>query len=405
MLKLFDTLSRRKRAFRPLKGNLVRVYTCGPSVYDYTHIGNFRTYLFEDILVRYLGYKGFRVKRVMNITDIEDKAIAAAKREGKTFRELEKGKIRAFFSDFRKLGMARPDIVAKASGNVRQMITLIERICAKGYCIREKDGVYFDVRRFRGYGHLRGLKSRAYLGKAKGDDYSREGLWDFRLWKRWTPADGDARWSSPFGTGRPGWHIECSAMSMRYLGESFDIHCGGVDNIFPHHENEIAQSESATGKRLANFWLHARHLTIGKRKMSKRTGNVLYVEQLMDEGIEPRCLRYYLISARYRSPLSLTMRGLRDEICACGKARGIIKRLGKAIRSGHDRLGRAIGRRLLKGFEGAMDDDLNTSLAFKRIFRLLGQADRALTEGEMSRDDARLILDAVDRIDSVLRVF
>ncbi|MFZ5501631.1 MAG: class I tRNA ligase family protein, partial [Candidatus Micrarchaeota archaeon] len=232
MLRLFDTMSRSKRAFRPPGKRPVRIYTCGPSVYNYAHIGNFRTYLFEDVLVRYLRYKGHRVKRVMNITDVEDKAIIAARRERKSLAGLQKEKIDAFFRDYRKLGMAMPDVVANASDHIEDMVRLIGVICEKGYCIEERDGIYFDVRRFKGYGRLRGLAGRRYLGKARKDDYSKEGLWDFRLWKRWSRGDGNVFWESPFGRGRPGWHIECSAMAMRHLGQSIDIHCGGSDNIF-----------------------------------------------------------------------------------------------------------------------------------------------------------------------------
>src|SRR5208283_4388002 len=303
MLRLYDTLDGKKRRFKPLQGNTVRMYTCGPSVYAYSHIGNFRTYLFEDVLVRYLIFKGYKVKRIMNITDIEDKAIEAARKERKTLDALQKDKIRSFFADWRSLGMKKPDVVAKASRNVLYMEKLIRRICAKGYCKEEKDGIYFDVKKFKHYGDLRKLRNRSYLGMARNDDYAKEGLWDFRLWKRWTRNDGDVCYASSFGDGRPGWHIECSAMAMHYLGESFDIHCGGSDNIYPHHENEIAQSEAASGKRMANFWLHARHLTINKRKMSKRTGNVLYVSQLKKKGVPPGCLRFYLLSEKYRKPL------------------------------------------------------------------------------------------------------
>ncbi|MDD5172442.1 MAG: cysteine--tRNA ligase, partial [Candidatus ainarchaeum sp.] len=327
MLRLFDTLSGSKRTFRPIRGRDVRIYTCGPSVYNYSHIGNFRTYLFEDILVRYLRYKGFRTKRVMNITDVEDKALHAARRSGQTLAELEKDKTRAFFRDYDSLLMIRPDVVAKASRYVPQMIRLIRRICDKGYCKMEKDGVYFDVRRFTGYGLLGHLKSHRYRGKAARDDYAHEGLWDFRLWKRWTHGDGKVGWESPFGYGRPGWHIECSAIAMYHLGESIDIHCGGTDNIFPHHENEIAQCEAATGRRFANFWFHPRHLTLGKRKMSKRTGNVLYVKDLLKMGAHPQCIRYYLMSKSYRKTLDFTLERFESEVRGCEKTAKLMIRL------------------------------------------------------------------------------
>ncbi len=407
-MKLFDTLSRRKREFTPLEGNTVRMYTCGPSVYAYSHIGNFRTYLFEDVLVKYLKYKGYRVKRVMNITDVEDKAIVAARKERVSLGKLEGAKIKEFFSDWDALGMERPSVVARASEHVPQMLKLIDRICENGYCRENGDGVYFDVRRFRGYGELKHLKRPRYFGKAKGDDYAREGLWDFRLWKKWGRSDGPVKWKSRFGEGRPGWHIECSAMAMHYLGESFDIHCGGSDNVYPHHENEIAQSEAATGKALANFWIHSRHLTIGKRKMSKRTGNVLYVKQLNKMGIKPRCLRFYLISKRYRSPLDFTKKKFVGEICRCKDAEVIMSRLERLAKGrkvgGAGKRGTRIARKLLREFEGAMDNDLDTGLAFRRIFREIKVAKVLLEEGKLGPVDAREIVDAMDKIDGVLGV-
>jgi cysteinyl-tRNA synthetase len=406
MLRLYDTLSRKKKIFKPLKDNLVRIYTCGPSVYAYSHIGNFRTYLFEDILVRYLIYKGFRVKRVMNITDIEDKAIEAANMEGVSLCSLQRGKIRAFLRDFDNLGMMRPDIIAKASDHVPQMIKLIERICENGYCYKEKDCIFFQTRKFKKYGSLAHLRSPRYLGIMKKDDYSRVGIWDFHLWNAWSKSDGPAFWRSPFGKGRPGWHIECSAMSMHYLGESFDIHCGGTDNIFPHHENEIAQSESATGKRLANFWMHAKHLTIGKRKMSKRTGNVLYVRQLeKDEGIKPRCLRFYLLCEKYRHPLDFTLLQFKKEICDCERIRKLITQLKRIRIKGQAGLGKRLSNSLISSFEKYMDDDLDTKCALKAIFRIGNEIDFELRKKRLNKQDAKYLLKAFSRIDSVLGVF
>ncbi|MEW6722471.1 MAG: cysteine--tRNA ligase [Candidatus Micrarchaeota archaeon] len=404
MLRLYDTLSRRKRPFRPLKGKTVRIYTCGPSVYEYSHIGNFRTYLFEDVLVRYLKFKGYSIFRVMNVTDVEDKAVEAARRQGVSIEKLVKEKCRTFFSDFGRLGMLRPDIIAKASDYVPQMISLISRICMRGYCIPRKDGLYFNSRKFGRYGELRGLKSRRFLGAAHKDDYAREGVWDFRLWKKWTRGDGDVAWESPWGRGRPGWHIECSAISMHHLGESFDIHCGGVDNIFPHHENERAQCEAATGRRFVNFWLHCRHLTIGKRKMSKRTGNVLYVRELEGMGVPPEFLRFYLISERHQNPLDFTMERFRDRVCACDGAKDTLKRL-RTLRAGGDgKAGARIAAGLLAGFERAMDDDLNTKLALKRLFAVMGRVKELLRRGRLGGEDAKRIVRAAERVDAVLGI-
>ena len=405
MLRLYDTLSRSKRLFSPLRGRTARIYTCGPSVYNYSHIGNFRTYLFEDVLVRYLGYRGYKVKRVMNITDIEDKAIEAAKKGGVSLARLENDKVRAFFRDFDALGMRRPDVVAKASAHVPAMVRLIGRLCARGYCRLEGDGVYFDIRRFRPYGRLKRMRNRRYRGMVRVDDYAWDGLRDFRLWKAWTRADGPVRWASPFGDGRPGWHIECSAMAMEYLGERFDIHCGGTDNIFPHHENEIAQCQAATGKQPANFWLHARHLTIGKRKMSKRTGNVLYVRGLLEGGAHAECLRFYLLSEGYRKRLDFTMGRFRSKVCACERTGGLLRKLGRLRRHGDGRLGRGLAAKLQERFERAMDDDLNTGRAFRAIFAIFAEIDELMAQKRLSGSDAKHILTSMRRIDSVLGVF
>ncbi len=405
MLRLYDTLDGRLREFRPLRGKTVRIYTCGPSVYNYSHIGNFRTYLFEDVLVRYLRYRGFRVKRVMNITDIEDKSIAAARKTGVPLKRLVREKTGAFFRDFDALMMLRPDVTAKASEHIPQMIRLIQRICRAGCCRKERDGIYFDVRRFPAYGKLRRLRKREYRGLARGDDYALEGLWDFRLWKRWSRGDGDTGWVSPFGFGRPGWHIECSAMAMHYLGESFDIHCGGTDNIFPHHENEIAQSGAATGRRLANFWLHSRHLTIGKRKMSKRTGNVLYLSDVLRKGARPECLRFYLLSRGYRKKLDFSYREFWKSVGECRRTGEIVESLKLVRGSGGGRIGKAIAARLLEGFESAMDRDLDTGRAFRHIFREFSGIKRLLRKGRLSKSDAKHIERAMERIDSVLGVF
>jgi cysteinyl-tRNA synthetase len=405
-MRLFDTLSGRKTAFRPLRGKAVTVYTCGPSVYNYSHIGNFRTYAFEDLLVRYLRYKGYEVKRVMNITDVEDKSIAAAREAKVGLQALVKDKIRAFLRDFDDLGLERPAVIAKASEHVPAMVALIGRICRKGHCIREKDGIYFDVRGFRRYGALRHLRDPRYLGAARRDDYSREALYDFRLWKAWTPSDGKVCWDSPFGRGRPGWHIECSAIAMGFLGDTIDVHCGGTDNIFPHHENEIAQSESATGKRFVRHWMHVRHLTVGKKKMSKRTGNVYYVQQLKKLGVPPNCLRFYLISGRYRKTDDFTIKQFKERVCLCNSTRALVKRL-EAMREGGkpSRAGAAIARRLVEGFESAMDDDLDTPLAFRRIFRETAKVEALMAGRMLSGADASAVLAALMGIDSVLGLF
>ncbi|MFH1785062.1 MAG: cysteine--tRNA ligase [Candidatus Micrarchaeota archaeon] len=403
-MKLFDTMSKKKRGFLPIDGKTAKIYTCGPSVYAYSHIGNFRTYLFEDILVRYLIFKGFCVKRIMNITDIEDKAMAQAKKENKNMETIQKNKIKKFLSDFQELGMLKPNKIVKASLHIEEMVKLIEKLCENGYCKKEKDGIYFNIKKYKKYGRLKKIRN-TYFGKIARDDYAKEGHWDFRLWKFWSRGDGKVFWKSKFGDGRPGWHIECSAIAMHYLGETIDIHCGGTDNIFPHHENEIAQSECATGKKFANFWLHAKHLTIGKRKMSKRTGNVLYVDPLKKAGIPPKCLRFYLTSEKYRNPLDFTVEKFKSRICECEKIRKLITKLRKIKNKGNSEKGNKMSKKLLEGFTNAMDDDLNTKLAYRRIFVIFNKIEKMTNENKLTKNDSILIIETIEKINYVLGVF
>ncbi len=394
-MKLYDWLDKKKKI---LGKKSVRIYTCGPSVYDYSHIGNFRAHLYEDVLVRYLKYRGIRVRRVMNITDVEDKAIKRANKLGITVWQLEKDKIRQFWKDYDALGMLRPDVVAMASSEIPAMIRLINRICKKGYCFREKDGIYFNVRKFKKYGKLLGKRMK-YAGIKRKDDYAREEKYDFRLWKFRSRSDRRYSWDSPFGRGRPGWHIECSAIVMHHLGEQIDIHCGGWDNIFPHHENEIAQTESATGKRMSEFWLYCRHLTLNKRKMSKRTGNVLFVKDLKNEGILPKSLRSFLLSERYRSKLDFSKEEFKKRDVQCQEFREFYKSLKKIRRKGSGECGKKLAGKIILDFEKAMDDDLDTRKVFRNLFRA-SKTDLS----KLSKNDAKEMVKAIEKIDNVLRI-
>lgn len=402
---IYDSYTKKKRKFTPLKGNTARIYTCGPSVYNYSHIGNFRTYVFEDVLVRYIRYSGYGIKRVMNITDIEDKAINAANKEGLTLKQAQKNKIDEFFREWDLLGLERPEVVAKASGHIPQIEKFIQKICRNRYCITDKYGIYFDIRKFREYGALGHNKKMEYFGKASGDDYSKIGKWDFWLWRFWSPSDGKIGWKSGFGYGRPGWHIECSAISTYYLGKRFDIHCGGSDNVYPHHENEIAQNFAAYGIMPANFWMHSRHLTINKKKMSKRLGNVFYVSQLMKMGIRPRQLRLFLLSKRYRSKQDFSTGAARDHAKKLNCMLAIIARLAAISNGQHMPKKPFLGKKLIRGFETAMDNDLDTGLALRRIMRILEKADRLVLEKKMKAEEAAGILDGIRKIDTVLGIF
>ncbi|MCX7869766.1 MAG: cysteine--tRNA ligase, partial [Terrimicrobiaceae bacterium] len=304
-LRLYNTLTRSIEPLETLEPGIARLYTCGPTVYDFAHIGNFRAYVFEDLLHRHLEVRGFKVLRVMNLTDVDDKTIRGSREAGVPLDTFTRPFKEAFFSDLATLRIRRPDTFPEATANIPRMIALIEQLLAKGHAYAAEDGsIYFRIRSFPAYGRLAGIRLDELRPGARvaADEYAKEEVGDFALWKAWTPQDGEVGWESPWGRGRPGWHIECSAMAMGALGEQLDIHCGGEDNIFPHHEAEIAQSECCTGKPFARFWLHCRHLLVNGRKMSKSEGNFHTLRDLLARGWTGREVRYALLSVKYREP-------------------------------------------------------------------------------------------------------
>ena len=309
MLKLYNFLSKKVEEFRPIS-KTVGLYTCGPTVYDFVHIGNWRTFVFEDILKRVLIFNGFKVKHVMNITDIDDKIIAASRNQGLEFREIAAKYEKAFFDDLEKLNIIKADEYPRATEHITSMIQIIEVLLKKGFAYKTEDGVYFDISKFKDYGKLSNLlKKRIKVGaRIAADLYEKDNPCDFALWKKSNA--GEPEFDAPFGKGRPGWHIECSAMSMKYLSRTIDIHTGGVDLLFPHHENEIAQSEAATGKKFVNFWLEGEHLLVEGEKMAKSLGNILTLEDVIKRGFEPLALRYLFLTAHYRSKLNFTWKAL-----------------------------------------------------------------------------------------------
>ncbi|MCZ7384772.1 MAG: cysteine--tRNA ligase [Candidatus Methanoperedens sp.] len=364
MLKLFNTLTREKEKFEP-EGEVVGIYTCGPSVYQYAHIGNFRTFIFEDVLVRYLRFKGYKVKRVMNITDIEDKAIETARKEGKTLRELTEYYSKVFFEDMKTLALIDADVFPRATEHVPEIIEIIKKMIGRGFAYRGKDGsIYYDVSKFRDYGKLSHLKLRMGKKKIKRDEWGEDTsiVSDFALWKSYEKPDGEVFWETELGKGRPGWHIECSAMSTKHLGTRFDIHIGGVDNIFPHHENVIAQNFGAFGENPSKYWLHCRHLMIEGRKMSKSAGNFYTLRDLIGMGYEPMAIKYLLLTASYRRRLNFTFEGLREASKKIENTCDIIETMKKA--DGTDDT-KKIVKKARKRFERAMDDNLNTGKALK----------------------------------------
>ena len=397
MLQLFNTLTRRKEPFAPL-GEVVGIYTCGPSVYQYAHIGNFRTFVFEDVLVRYLRYKGYKVKRVMNLTDIEDKAIFTAKREGKPLMELTRFYSRIFFEDMNTLNLLPAEVFPRATEHIPEILEMIRKMMENGYAYRGDDGsIYYDVSRFRDYGKLSHLKLKKGKKKIKRDEWGEDTsiVSDFALWKSYEKEDGDVFWETELGKGRPGWHIECSAMFTRHLGRRFDIHVGGVDNIFPHHENVIAQNFGAFGVNPSKYWLHCRHLIVDGRKMSKSRGNFYTLRDLLDKGFKSMAIKYLLLSMNYRRRLNFTFESLEEAGSKIERIETAIERLKSA--NGDDDAEKII-EKAARRFERAMDDNLNTGKALKVLDNLIGEIEQM----DATRDSAMKMFGFLSVINSIL---
>jgi cysteinyl-tRNA synthetase len=404
MLRLRNTLTRAQEEFKPLEGNTVRMYACGPTVYDYGHIGNFRTFVAVDTLRRYLKYLGYEVLHVMNITDVEDKIIRNMLEQGRKLEEYTEFYTQEFLADCDSLNIERPEALPYATKHISEMIEIMNRLSETGHTYESDGSLYFHIASFPGYGRLSGLKMEGNIAGARVDvdEYEKADARDFVLWKG--PKDeGEPRWDSPFGQGRPGWHLECSAMSMKYLGESFDIHCGGVDLIFPHHENEIAQSEGATGKPFVNFWVHAEFLLVEGEKMSKSKGNYYTVRDLMKQGYSASAIRYLLLSVPYRTQLNFTLDGLRSAESALEKLRNFRRRVKdfEAPFGSNPRVQDIISR-AREEFEAGMNDDLNTSKALAAIFEMTRDINIAIDSNQFSNDDREATLKLLARMDSVL---
>ncbi len=309
-MKIYNFLSRKKELFKPIRKDWVGLYTCGPTVYNYAHIGNLRTYIFEDVLRRALEYAGYKVRHVMNITDIDDKIIRDAAAAGKTIFEFVKPYETAFFDDLKKLNITKAWRYPKATDHIPEMIRMISALLNNGYAYQANGSIYFSIKKFKFYGRLGRIKKQEFTAgvRADADEYTKEDVQDFALWK--APRPGEPSWPAPFGEGRPGWHLECSAMSMKYLGETFDIHAGGVDLLFPHHENEIAQSEGTTGMQFVRYFVEGEHLLVNGEKMSKSLGNVYTLRDIESRGIDPIAFRYLTLTAHYRSKLNFTWESL-----------------------------------------------------------------------------------------------
>ncbi len=402
MLRFYNTLRNKKEPFVPLHPEKALIYTCGPTVYDYNHIGNFRSYIFEDLLRRYLKFKGYQVTQVMNITDVDDKIIKASKAAGKDIGEYTRKYIDAFFADLDALRIERAEFYPRATEHIPQMVLLVKRLQEKGFAYTRENSVYFRLSDFPSYGKLskidlQGIKPGARIDL---DEYGKEDVRDFVLWKG--KKEGEPFWETELGPGRPGWHIECSAMSMHYLGESFDIHTGGVDLIFPHHENEIAQSEAATGRQFVRYWLHCRHLIVEGEKMSKSKGNYYTLRDLLEEGYEPQAIRYLLLSTHYRRQLNFTKEGLTQATHSLKNLGDFLLRLrqSKPVEGYNQALGKA-AKEATAGMERALDDDLNISPALASLHQLVKEVNISLERGEVGEKNISEIRGALENFDRI----
>jgi cysteinyl-tRNA synthetase len=409
MLKFQNTLTGQLEEFRPLREGEVRMYNCGPTVWDFAHIGNFRTSIFVDILRRYLIFKGYKVTHVTNITDVDDRIIQMAGQKGVSLDEYTAPYLEAYWQDFDALGCQRPEISPRATQHIAEMEQIVKGLMERGCAYESEDSYYFRITSFPDYGKLSKINFAGNIAGASErvdtDKYEKEDARDFVLWKAQKSAD-EPSWDTALGRGRPGWHIECSAMSMKYLGETFDIHCGGVDLIFPHHENEIAQSEGATGKPFVNYWLHGEHLKINGESMSKSKGNYYTYRDLARQGFSPAAVRYALFSAPYRKQLNFTLDGLRGHEKTVASLQDFHARLEEArAEPGSNPAMRAVAARALEEFTNGLDDDLNTSVALAAVHNLSREVNTALDNHALRADDQRDLLALIARFDSVLNIF
>ncbi len=406
-MQFYNSLTRSKEPFAPLESGHTRMYTCGPTVYNFAHIGNFRAYTFEDILRRAIAFNGCRVTQVMNLTDVDDKTIRGAKTTGVPLKAFTAPYIAAFFEDLMTLNIQPAEAYPAATDHVPEMLALIGRLFERGLAYQSDDGsVYFSVAKLPAYGKLahldrEGLRVGARVAQ---DEYEKESYGDFALWKAWDEGDGDVVWDSPWGRGRPGWHIECSAMAMKYLGETFDIHTGGIDNLFPHHENEIAQTEGATGKPFVNLWMHCAHLRVNGEKMSKSLGNFFTLRDLVAKGWSGREIRYVLINGHYRQALNFTFDALDAARTSLARVDECVDALTAQAGASAPAALPAWGEACSQAFAEAVNDDLNLPEAFAALFALVRESNGALHRAALAAGEAAAALRAFDEMDRVLGV-
>ena len=408
MLRINNTLSGQVEEFQPLVEGEAKFYYCGPTVWDYGHIGNFRSAIAADVMRRYLKFKGFRVTSVMNLTDVDDRIITQAQKAGQSIDDYTAKYIEAFWEDFDALGCERPDVAPRATRHIPEMADLVEKLEQRGHAYRSDDSIYFRITSFPDYGKLSKIN---FAGNVAGgsqrvdtDKYEKEDARDFALWK--ASGTDETGWETPIGRGRPGWHLECSAMSMKYLGETFDMHLGGIDLVFPHHENEIAQSEGATGKQFVRYWYHFEHLKVEGETMSKSKGNYYTFRDVAAKGFSAAAVRYFLLSVPFRKQLNFTFDALQGAEKTVESLRDFRARLQEAKTDlGRNDAVRNATEQALKDFEAGMDDDLNTSVALAAIHELTRVVNPVLANGQLLEDNKRELIAAIEKFDSVLNIF
>src|SRR5712671_4327895 len=404
-LSLYNTMSASVEEFRPLRDNEVRMYACGPTVYDYGHIGNFRTFIAVDMLQRFLRQSGYKLRYVMNITDLDDKIIRNAARDGVSVQQYTAKYQKAFLEDSAMIGIERPHLV-RATEHIPRMAEFVAGLVEKNVAYRTEDGsYYFRIASFPRYGKLskKDFSEMRRGARVDVDEYDKDSARDFALWK--APKPGESSWDTSIGAGRPGWHLECSVMSMQELGESFDLHAGGEDLVFPHHENEIAQSESLTGKTFARFWFHVRFLLVEGEKMSKSLGNFYTLRDLVLKGHKPSSIRYLLASVPYRNQLNFTFDGLKQAAVSVERLRNFRQRLtAGSFPAGSNPEMQALASETIDRMRAALEDDLNAAQAQGAIFELVRKANSALDAGEVKKEDTRPMLQALEKFDEIFAV-
>ncbi len=406
-LTLHNSLTRRREEFTPIEPGRVGLYTCGPTVYNFAHIGNFRAYMFEDLLKRALRYLGYEVKHIMNLTDVDDKTIRDSRAAGIPLSAFTATYKDAFFEDVATLRIQPADVYPAATEHIAEMIQLVQTLVDKGIGYQAEDGsVYFSIAKYGKYGQLVSIDPEQLQPgtRVKHDEYAKDAIADFALWKAWDEDDGDVAWDSPWGRGRPGWHIECSAMSSKYLGPRFDIHCGGIDNMFPHHEDEIAQSEAANNCQFVKYWLHCAHLIVDGEKMSKSLGNFYTIRDLLAKGYSGRELRWVLLGAHYRQSLNFSFRACEDARAALQRLDAFRERLSEAAAEPDSGTEEAEQRaaKAEASFRAGLEDDLNISVALAALFDLVRDANRMIDQGSIGGGAAARILRTLADFDTVL---